>query len=308
MRIGVLELLNPAVNPPWTQKGHAHLLLKQNASVMPQAVGVWCQRLGNEVFYATYYGQKDPKRLLPDDLDLVFISSHTQASPLAYVLAKLYRKENTVTVIGGAHARGFPDDCARFFDVVVGRCDKKLVAEILFEPPVGRIVSSGRTLQDLPGVEERMPYIRISNFWRGRPHTLASIPLLTSTGCPYSCDFCVDWNTPYVPLSLEQLESDLRFILQEFPGVLVVFYDANFGIKFDDVLEVLKRVSHDGRKRYVMECSLSVLRPARLQQIWGSWLRLHRTRGGIVERLLEQGRYWVSADRAREAGAGGRAP
>jgi hypothetical protein len=182
-------------------------------------------------------------------------------------LAKLYRQENTLTVIGGAHARGFPEDCARFFDVVVGHCDKKLIAEILFEPPVGRIMTSGCSLREVPSVEERMPFIRVSNFRRGRPHTLASIPLLTSTGCPYSCDFCVDWNTPYVPLSLEQLEVDLRFILKEFPEVLVAFHDANFGIKFDQVLEVLERVSHDGRKRYVMECSLSILRPARLQRL-----------------------------------------
>ena len=267
MRIGVLELLNAAVNTPWNQKGYAHLALKQNASIMPQAVSVWCKSLGHEVFYATYYGQQDPKQLLPNDLDLVFISSHTQASPLAYALAKLYRRENTVTVIGGAHARGFPDDCARFFDVVVGHCDKKLIADILFEPPVGRIVASGRTLQEVPSVEERMPFIRISNFWRGRPYALASIPLLTSIGCPYSCDFCVDWNTPYVPHSLERLESDLRFILQEYPGVLVAFHDANFGIKFDQVLDVLESASHDGRKRYVMECSLSILRPTRLQRL-----------------------------------------
>jgi hypothetical protein len=66
MRIGVLELLN--------------------ASIMPQAVSVWCRDLGHEVFYATFYGQGNPKRLLPSDLDLVFISCHTQASPLAYAL------------------------------------------------------------------------------------------------------------------------------------------------------------------------------------------------------------------------------
>jgi hypothetical protein len=86
MRIGVLELLNAAINTPWPQKGYAYVALKQNASIIPQAVSVWCRDLGHEVFYATYYGQSDPKRLLPSDLDLVFISCHTQASPLAYAL------------------------------------------------------------------------------------------------------------------------------------------------------------------------------------------------------------------------------
>jgi radical SAM superfamily enzyme YgiQ (UPF0313 family) len=267
MRIGVLELLNAAVSTPWPQKAYAYVALKQNASIMPQAVSVWCRDLGHEVFYATYYGQSDPKRLLPSDLDLVFISCHTQASPLAYALAKLYRREKTVSVIGGAHSRGFPVDCLRFFDVVVRHCDQRLVADILSAPPVGEIITSGRTLQDIPSVEERMPYIRASTFWRGRPYSFTSIPLLTSTGCPYSCDFCVDWNTRYVPLPLERLESDLHFIMREYPGALVAFHDANFGIKFDQVLDVLEAISHDGRKRYAMECSLSILRPSRLKRI-----------------------------------------
>lgn len=267
MRIGVLELLNAAIDTPWPQKGYAYMVIKQNASIMPQAVSVWCRELGHEVFYATYYGQSDPKRLLPSDLDLVFISCHTQASPLAYALAKLYRREKTVSVVGGAHARGFPVDCLRFFDVVVGHCDQRLITEILDRPPVGEIVDSGRTLQDIPSVRERMPYVRTATFWRGRPCRLTSISLLTSTGCPYNCDFCVDWNTPYAPLPLDRLESDLCFILREYPGALVAFHDANFGIKFDQVLDLLERVSHDGRKRYAMECSLSILRPDRLQRL-----------------------------------------
>lgn len=86
MRTGLLELPNAAVSTPWPQKAYAHVALKQNASIMPQAVSVWCRDLGHEVFYATYYGQSDPKRLLPSDLALLFISCHTQASPLACAL------------------------------------------------------------------------------------------------------------------------------------------------------------------------------------------------------------------------------
>ncbi|MEE9198904.1 MAG: radical SAM protein, partial [Dehalococcoidia bacterium] len=96
---------------------------------MPQTISVWCRELGHQVFYATYFGQKDPKQLLPDDLDVVFISTYTQASALGYALAKLYRREKTLTVIGGPHAKAFPDDCLRFFDVVVRECDKTLIAD-----------------------------------------------------------------------------------------------------------------------------------------------------------------------------------
>jgi radical SAM superfamily enzyme YgiQ (UPF0313 family) len=267
MRIGVLELLSAGRSGDWTQRVSGHLLLKQFASIMPQAVSVWCRDLGHQVFYATYYGQKGPKQLLPNDLDLVFISGHTQASALAYALAKLYRQEKTVTVIGGPHAKQFSDDCQRFFDVVVRDCDRTLIADMLRAPPVGEIVTSGRTLQSIPSVQERMPEIRASTFWRGRPYPFASISLVTSMGCPYSCDFCVDWNKPYVLLPVERLEADLRFILQSFPRVIVGFHDPNFAVKFDEVLPVIERVPQDGRKRYIMESSLSVLRRSRLERL-----------------------------------------
>jgi radical SAM superfamily enzyme YgiQ (UPF0313 family) len=267
MRIGVLELLRAEVSTPWNQKLYDHLIIKQYASIMPQAVSVWCRSLGHEVFYATYYGQRDPKQLLPSDLDVAFISGHTEASALAYALAKLYRRKNTVTVIGGPHAKQFPHDCLRFFDVAVRDCDRSLIVDILSDLPRGQIVSSGRTLQEIPSVQERMPEIRAANFWRGRPYSLAVISLLTSVGCPYTCDFCVDWNNPYVLLPLKRLEEDLRFIAHNFPGVLVSFHDPNFAIKFDEVLEVMERLPRDGRRRYSMECSLSILRPSRLKRL-----------------------------------------
>lgn len=267
MRVGILELLTPAARLPWTQKAYAYLITSQYASIMPQAISVWCRHLGHDVFYATYFGQKDPKALLPAGLDLVFISAFTRASPLAYALAKLYRQEGTRTVIGGPHAKAFPDDSLRFFDVVVRECDKTLIAEILRDLPYKEIVSSGRVLTEIPSVKERMPEIQRSIFWRGKPYVSTCIPLLASVGCPYSCDFCIDWNSPYTLLPLEQLEDDLKFISSNLPNVMIGFADPNFAVKFDQVLSVLETVPDGTRNRYLMESSLSILRKSRLQRL-----------------------------------------
>ena len=72
-----------------------------------------------------------PEKRLPDQLDVLLISCHTQASSLAYALAKLQRREKTLTVIGGPHATCFPRDCLRYFDLVVHKCDKNLIEDIL---------------------------------------------------------------------------------------------------------------------------------------------------------------------------------
>jgi radical SAM superfamily enzyme YgiQ (UPF0313 family) len=168
LRIGILELVSAGATGNWGHKAYNFLVTKQYASIMPQAISVWCRNLGHDVFYATYFGNQDPKTLLPKDLDIVFISAYTQASALAYSLAKLYCKEKTLTVIGGPLAKQFPEDCLRFFDIVVGDCDKTLIAEILKDQPRGQILTSGRALVSLPSIEERMPEIRASTFLRGR--------------------------------------------------------------------------------------------------------------------------------------------
>jgi radical SAM superfamily enzyme YgiQ (UPF0313 family) len=267
MKVGILDIL---VDSPrtWINFAYRGVLKKQYASIVPQAVAVWCRQLGHDVAYAAYYGQRDPKRLLPDDLDVVFLSTYTQSSALAYALAKLYRREGTLTVIGGPHARSFPADCLRFFDWVVLECDKTLIDAILRKAfDRGSIVTSGRPLRDIPSVEERMPEIAVSAFANGRPVWSSMIPLLSSVGCPYACDFCVDWSNDYALLPLDRLEADLTFISSRWPRVMVAYHDPNFGVKFDKVLSVMERVPQPARVPYVMESSLSILKGPRLGRL-----------------------------------------
>ena len=267
MRIGILELMSAGATAGGPIRPITILVTKQYASIMPQAISVWCRNLGHEVFYATYFGNQDPKTLLPKDLDIVFISTYTQASALAYALAKLYRKEKTLTVIGGPHAKQFPEDCLRFFDIVVGDCDKTLIKEILKDQPRGQILTSGRALKNIPGVEERMPEIRSSTFLKGKPFPFTSVPMITSIGCPNSCDFCIDWNNPYTLLPLDQLEADMRYVFQHFPRVMIGLHDPNFAVKFEQVFNVLEKIPNRSRNSYTMETSLSILHGSRLERL-----------------------------------------
>jgi radical SAM superfamily enzyme YgiQ (UPF0313 family) len=269
LRVGVLDLLvDEAPSRHWLDLTYRAVFKKQYASIMPQAVAVWCRQLGHRVRYATYYGQREPDRLLPDDLDVLFVSAYTQASALAYALARLYRRRGVRTIIGGPHARAFPRDCLRFFDVAVHGCDKALVADILrgaVDP--GTLATTARPLIDLPSVEERMPEIAGSAFARGRPVPTTTVPLLASVGCPYTCDFCIDWQSPYAVLPPERLAADLAYLARRLPGVMVSFHDPNFAVRFDQVLSVIERTVGGGGNPYIMESSLSVLRGERLRRL-----------------------------------------
>ncbi len=266
MRVGILDILAlPARRP--VARGYHLLITKQYASITPQAISVWCRRSGHETFYATYYGAGDPHRLLPHDLDVVFIATYTQASAIAYALGRLYRRAGVQTVIGGPHAKAFPVDCLRFFDLVVKECDEDLVADILaghFDP--GSVISSARPFADVPAVEERMPEIRSSSFVRGVPHGLSTIPMLASVGCPYRCDFCIDWSNAYREMAPDRLAADLSYVARRLPRSLIMFHDPNFAVGFERVFGVLEALP-EGPPRYMMEASLTVLRGDRLRRL-----------------------------------------
>jgi radical SAM superfamily enzyme YgiQ (UPF0313 family) len=268
MRVGILDILTTPARS-WAEAAYKLALTKQYASVFPQAIAVWCREMGHRTFYATYYGAGDPKRSLPADLDVVFIAVYTQASALAYALAKLYRREGVLTVIGGPHAKAFPTDCLRYFDVVVREGDKPLIADILkgvYDP--GTIVSSSKPLEDLPTVEERMPEIRASAFLFGRrPYAATVVPMLASVGCPYQCDFCIDWNTPYRLLPTGRLEADLRYLSRSWPGLTIAYHDPNFAVRFDEVLDVMERIPPERRNPYLIESSLTILRGERIPRL-----------------------------------------
>ena len=270
MNIGVLDILDlPSCNPARTVY---HLLMtKQYAAITPQAISFWCRRMGHRTFYATYYGVGAPERKLPKDLDVLFIACHTPTSGLAYAVSKIFRRRGTRTVVGGPHAKAFPLDCSRFFDVTVKDCDRGLVERILadeFEP--GSIVTCDPDYDELPTIEERMPEVRKSAFAFGRKYVFSTtIPLLGSVGCPYDCNFCIDWNSTYKTLSTDRLRTELEYLAKHLPGTFIAFHDPNFAIKFDQVLDVLASLPRGQRLPYIVESSLSVLRgdrPKRLKE------------------------------------------
>ena len=267
-RVGVIELISDSVWQNWGTRFYGARFKRHYASIMPQVVAVWCKQLGHDVTYSTYYGQQDPESLLPPHLDVLFVSTYTHASAVACALARVHRLRGALTVIGGPHARSFPNDCLRFFDLAVLDCDRGLIDDILrgaFDR--GQVITSGRMLTELPTVEERVPHILKASLTEGRPPYAANIGLLSSVGCPYTCDFCVDWDKPYLSIAGDRLRADLRFIAKRFPGVYVSYHDPNFGVQFDRTMDVISSLPERERNPYVMESSLSILKGPRLRRL-----------------------------------------
>ncbi len=91
--------------------------------------------------------------------------------------------------------------------------------------------------------------------------------MLASVGCPYSCDFCTDWNVRYRSLSYDRLEADLRFAGEHLSSTILYFHDPNFGVRFDETVDVFEKIPPRNRNQYLVESSLKLLNPERLRRL-----------------------------------------
>ena len=138
LRVTVLDLTTERP----TRALYARLMNANLASIMPQVVAVWCEQAGHRVHFVCYTGFEDLTREVFVDTDVLFVGAFTQAAHVAYAISNLHRQRGAVTVVGGPHARCYPEDAARYFDYVLGFTDRTVVDEVLREcaphRPMGR--------------------------------------------------------------------------------------------------------------------------------------------------------------------------
>jgi hypothetical protein len=261
--VGVLDVVSTPVRTLWSRLMNANF-----ASIMPQAVGAWCERAGHRVHYSCYTGIGDPLAELPDRLDLLFIGAFTHAAHFAYALSNLYRVRGTVTVLGGPHARCYPEDAARFFDYVLGFTDRAVIEEVLREcaphRPLGRRLSAASQPAELPPLAERWKFVEAA---LSKAPAFKLVPMIASLGCPYDCCFCIDSTVEYRSLGLDQLREDLRFVLTRTPKPVVGWHDPIFGVRFDATMDAIEDAVPPGRIRHGAESSLSLLTEAHLVRL-----------------------------------------
>lgn len=265
MQVLVIDVLgkSPARDP------YARMMRANNTSVMAQSIAVWCEELGHDTHIAYYSGDELMAGSEPDRPAVVFISAFSQCAYLAYALSARYRASGAITVLGGPHARSYPLDAIKYFDYVIGQCDRRLIDTLLSNcaprPRGGQWLAAAAQPATLPGLRARWKFLAPAI---ACSPLLKIVPIIGSLGCPYTCSFCIDAEVPYQPLDFDSLRDDLRFFQSlRLRGAVVVWHDPNFGIRFDDYMRVIEDTVPPGAVTFLIETSLSILNTERLERL-----------------------------------------
>lgn len=256
LQITILDLIHNSLSNSLYQR----YLYNNFMSIMPQVVAVWCKEEGHNVNYSLFTGIQDLETLINKKTDIVIIGSFTYSAQLAYAISSFFKSKGIPTVLGGPHARCYPEDACNNFDYVLGLTDKKLFKDLLsgfgLNKKGGIYLSSLSQPESIPGVRERWELIESIH---GHYSIVKSVPMIGSFGCPYKCDYCVDSEIPYKTLDMDMIKGDLQFLVRRMKKPRVSWYDPNFGINFNLFMETIESAVPSGSVEFIAETSLSVL-------------------------------------------------
>jgi radical SAM superfamily enzyme YgiQ (UPF0313 family) len=156
-----------------------------------------------------------------EEFHLVGISCMTANSPRAYQVADKFRGKGIKVILGGIHPTILPDEALQHADsVVIGEAEgvwKRILADVM----------TGHLQQKYNNPDPDLSIYVPKNFdkiLKRKPFNI--LPIITTRGCPYDCDFCSVTSIFGKKIRHIPIENVLRDIVQS-GAKKVVFYDDN---------------------------------------------------------------------------------
>jgi radical SAM superfamily enzyme YgiQ (UPF0313 family) len=194
---------------------------------------------------------------LPDDYDLVAITSLSAQIGEAYKVADFYQSKKVPVVMGGLHVTSVPEEARQHCTSVVVGEGEPLWPEVLkdfeaggLKPFYARAPHGGFDLREAP-----MPRFDLLD-----PEKYNRITVQTSRGCPHKCEFCASsiLLTPHYKLKpVEKVIAEIRAIKRIWPHPFIEFADDNSFVNHAHYKELLRELAKENI-RWFTEADLNV--------------------------------------------------
>jgi radical SAM superfamily enzyme YgiQ (UPF0313 family) len=194
---------------------------------------------------------------LPEDYDLVAISSFTAQIFQAYQVADFYRSKNIPVVMGGLHVTMLPDEAKEHCTSVVVGEGEPLWPEVLRDFENGCLkphyIQSPRGFYDFR--DAPMPRFNLLD-----PDKYNRITVQTSRGCPHKCDFCASsilLTSKYKLKPVAKVIAEIHEIKKIWPRPFIEFADDNSFVHREHYKQLLRELEKE-KLRWFTEADLNV--------------------------------------------------
>jgi len=175
------------------------------------------------------------------DFDLVGISAFTYQAPHAYEIADHFRSRGIPVIMGGNHITAKPDEALQHADFIITGEGEDTFPRFLADFEKGeakRIYESSRSVKlgDIPLprfdlLEHRERYNKI--------------PLQTTRGCPYNCEFCsiiAVYGHKFRIKPVERVIEEVKLVLSLFEKPHFSFVDENMLVNKEYSKDLLRQL------------------------------------------------------------------
>ena len=194
---------------------------------------------------------------LPDNYDLVALTSLSAQIFDAYGVANRYRQMGVPVVMGGLHVSSLPDEAKEHCTSVVIGEGEPLWPQVLddfergnLKPFYAQTPHGMFDLRDAP-----MPRFDLLD-----PEKYNRITVQTSRGCPHKCEFCASsiLLTPrYKVKPVEKVIAEIHAIKSIWPRPFIEFADDNSFVQRPHAKELLRALAREGL-RWFTEADLRI--------------------------------------------------
>jgi radical SAM superfamily enzyme YgiQ (UPF0313 family) len=257
MRLGLITAIREDHESPVE-----YFMKRHMANLAPLYLAAYLEQNAGSVEIQIKDHLKDLESWAPQVLG---ISSVTENIEFARRLAREAKEKwNPITILGGVHITSLPRTLPAEFDIgVVGEGEETLLALVkLF-----RQKGTGLHLEELkkiPGLVFHTPQGIVQTSMRKGIQNLDFIPfparekfikvlgttyMMTSRGCPYTCDFCVipTLSEGYRKNSPEYVLGEIKSIRTNYPNVKHIrIFDDLYIVDKNRVVEIAERVDGEG--------------------------------------------------------------